>query len=220
MEVYVDNVKVEMKQKKFKSLGNAISAINKKLMKENKIPHEIYVNGSTLRDNSIVVGKDLKVIEVITKTHGAMILESILIAKESIDRYFDIFDDIEESGQESLNDEVEIQLIEMVIFLRWFYNLLLLIKENHILDFIYEDFDEYKLTLTLVIENDQIKEIKDISGDGGKSNSFYIKAASKGVVSQILQKNSTEGIDTVSSATCSSKAIIEACQKALEQAKN
>lgn len=143
MEVYVDNVKVEMKQKKFKSLGNAISAINKKLMKENKIPHEIYVNGSTLRDNSIVVGKDLKVIEVITKTHGAMILESILIAKESIDRYFDIFDDIEESGQESLNDEVEIQLIEMVIFLRWFYNLLLLIKENHILDFIYEDFDEY-----------------------------------------------------------------------------
>lgn len=143
MEVYVDNVKVEMKQKKFKSLGNAISAINKKLMKENKIPHEIYVNGSTLRDNSIVVGKDLKVIEIITKTHGAMILESILIAKESIDRYFDIFDDIEESGQESLNDEVEIQLIEMVIFLRWFYNLLLLIKENHILDFIYEDFDEY-----------------------------------------------------------------------------
>ena len=81
-----------------------------------------------------------------------------------------------------------------------------------------EDFDEYKLTLTLVIENDQIKEIKDISGDGGKSNSFYIKAASKGVVSQILQKNSTEGIDTVSSATCSSKAIIEACQKALEPA--
>ena len=66
----------------------------------------------------------------------------------------------------------------------------------------------------------QAKEIKDISGDGGKSNSFYIKAASKGVVSQILQKNSTEGIDTVSSATCSSKAIIEACQKALEQAKN
>lgn len=83
-----------------------------------------------------------------------------------------------------------------------------------------EDFDEYKLTLTLVIENDQIKEIKDISGDGGKSNSFYIKAASEGVVSQILQKNSTEGIDTVSSAICSSKAIIEACQKALEQAKN
>ena len=143
MEVYVDNVKMEMKQKNFKSLGNAISAINKKLMKENKIPHEIYVNGSTLRDNSIIGGKDLKVIEVITKTHGAMILESILAAKESIDRYFDIFDDMEESGQESLNDEDEIQLIEMVIFLRWFYNLLLLIKENHILDFIYEDFDEY-----------------------------------------------------------------------------
>lgn len=41
-------------------------------------------------------------------------------------------------------------------------------------------------TLTVVIENDKITEIRDISGDGGKSNSFYIKAASKGVVSQIL----------------------------------
>ena len=165
MEVYVDNVKVEMKQKNFKSLGNAISAINKKLMKENKIPHEIYVNGSTLRDNSIIGGKDLKVIEVITKTHGAMILESILTAKESIDRYFEIFDDMEESGQESLNDEDEIQLIEMVIFLRWFYNLLLLIKENHILDFIYEDFDEYIEDFKKELEvAEQAYEARDLIG--------------------------------------------------------
>ena len=165
MEVYVDNVKMEMKQKNFKSLGNAISAINKKLMKENKIPHEIYVNGSTLRDNSIIGGKDLKVIEVITKTHGAMILESILTAKESIDRYFDIFDDMEESGQESLNDEDEIQLIEMVIFLRWFYNLLLLIKENHILDFIYEDFDEYIEDFKKELEvAEQAYEARDLIG--------------------------------------------------------
>ena len=165
MEVYVDNVKVEMKQKNFKSLGNAISAINKKLMKENKIPHEIYVNGSTLRDNSIIGGKDLKVIEVITKTHGAMILESILTAKESIDRYFEIFDDMEESGQESLNDEDEIQLIEMVIFLRWFYNLLLLIKENHILDFIYEDLDEYIEDFKKELEvAEQAYEARDLIG--------------------------------------------------------
>lgn len=165
MEVYVDNVKMEMKQKNFKSLGNAISAINKKLMKENKIPHEIYVNGSTLRDNSIIGGKDLKVIEVITKTHGAMILESILTAKESIDRYFEIFDDMEESGQESLNDEDEIQLIEMVIFLRWFYNLLLLIKENHILDFIYEDFDEYIEDFKKELEvAEQAYEARDLIG--------------------------------------------------------
>ena len=165
MEVYLDNVKMEMKQKNFKSLGNAISAINKKLMKENKIPHEIYVNGSTLRDNSIIGGKDLKVIEVITKTHGAMILESILTAKESIDRYFEIFDDMEESGQESLNDEDEIQLIEMVIFLRWFYNLLLLIKENHILDFIYEDFDEYIEDFKKELEvAEQAYEARDLIG--------------------------------------------------------
>ena len=42
-----------------------------------------------------------------------------------------------------LTEEEEVKLIEMLIFLRWFYNLLLIIQENHILDFIYSDFDEY-----------------------------------------------------------------------------
>ncbi len=165
MEVYVDNIKIEMKQKNFKSLGNAISAINRKLMEENKIPHEIYVNGSTLKDYSIIGVKDLKVIEVTTKTHGAIILESIIIAKESIDRYFDIFDDMEESGQDTIELEDEIQLIEIGIFLRWFYNLLLLIKEDHILDFIYEDFDEYIEDFQRELElAEQAFEAKDLVG--------------------------------------------------------
>lgn len=143
MEVYVDNVKIELGQKSFKSLGRAISVINKRLDKEDKIAHKIYINGHAIKDNSIVDVKNLKVIEVITKSQGGIILESIVDARGYIDRYFSMFETLGTDDQGILTEEEEIKLIEMLIFLRWFYNLLLIIQENHILDFIYSDFDEY-----------------------------------------------------------------------------
>ena len=143
MEVYVDNVKIELGQKSFKSLGRAISVINKRLDKEDKIAHKIYINGHAIKDNSIVDVKNLKVIEVITKSQGGIILESIVDARGYIDKYFSMFETLGTDDQGILTEEEVIKLIEMLIFLRWFYNLLLIIQENHILDFIYSDFDEY-----------------------------------------------------------------------------
>ncbi|MDO4588665.1 MAG: chemotaxis protein [Fusobacterium sp.] len=143
MDVYVDNVKIELGQKSFKSLGKAISVINKRLDKEDKIAHKIYINGHTIKDNTIVDVKKLKVIEVITKSQGGIILESILDARGYIDKYFSIFETLGIDEQGIVTEEEEIKLIETLIFLRWFYNLLLIIQENHILDFVYSDFDEY-----------------------------------------------------------------------------
>lgn len=88
----------------------------------------------------------------------------------------------------------------------------------------YGDFDTYILSLKMTIQNDQIVSITDIQGDGDPLNNSYINRAANGtskipgVVTQILEKNSTEGIDTVSRATCSSNAIIEACRLILESA--
>lgn len=86
-------------------------------------------------------------------------------------------------------------------------------------------FEAYNLTLTLVMKDDTITEIKRVTGDGASSNDNYITRASKGtsaykgVVPQILEKNSVEGIDAVTRATCTSRSIIEACRQALENAK-
>lgn len=86
-------------------------------------------------------------------------------------------------------------------------------------------FDAYDLTMTVRIENDKITDISDISGSGDSSNDRYITRAAQGtsksvgVVTQITEKGMPEGIDTVARATCSSNAIIEGCQKALDEAK-
>lgn len=90
----------------------------------------------------------------------------------------------------------------------------------------YLDFDAYNLSVTVVVENDKIVEIKNVTGDGDSSNDAYINRAVNGrgkipgVVAQILEAGTADGeIDVVSSATCTSNSIIEACQRALEQAK-
>ena len=88
-----------------------------------------------------------------------------------------------------------------------------------------EDFTAYRLSVTVTIENDKIVALSNITGDGDSQNASYIRRASegtskiKGVSAQILETGTLENIDTVSRATCSSKAILEACRNALDAAK-
>lgn len=87
-----------------------------------------------------------------------------------------------------------------------------------------EDFESYNLSLKITVQNDKIVSVTDIRGDGDSSNDTYINRAANGtssrigVVAQIINKGVPEEIDTVSRATCSSKSIIEACEKALQSA--
>ncbi|MBM6874194.1 chemotaxis protein [Fusobacterium mortiferum] len=146
MELYIDNKKVELKQKRFKSFGRMINEITKQLTQDNKVPYKFYINGEKLKDNTVVNLKDLKLVEVITKTEGEMLLDSIMRAKEQIDIFFSIFDSEDDEEENSGKTAVmvsEIEIVERGIFLRWFYNLLLLIKASGDLEFVYSDFDEY-----------------------------------------------------------------------------
>lgn len=90
-----------------------------------------------------------------------------------------------------------------------------------------EDFEEYELSVKLTFENGVITDISEIAGVGDDydtSNDWYVEKAAngtsrkKGVVSQILNKQKTDDIDTVSGATCSSNAIIKAVENALKTA--
>lgn len=80
------------------------------------------------------------------------------------------------------------------------------------------DFDEYNLSLSVTIKDGKIESITDIVGDGSKKNISYIEDAVDGVVPKIVAINGTDGIDAVSEATCSSKAIVNAVNNALENA--
>lgn len=87
------------------------------------------------------------------------------------------------------------------------------------------DFEAYNLTLKVTVRNDKIVAITDVKGDGATANDRYItKAANgtgsrKGITAQVIEKGTTEEIDAVSGATCTSDAILEACNNALLAAK-
>lgn len=86
----------------------------------------------------------------------------------------------------------------------------------------WEDFYDYDLSLTVVLKDGKIVDIQNVHGQYGAAaaaeNDMFVNAAAKKVVSQILEKNSIEGIDAASGATCSSIAIVEACRQALKAA--
>ena len=87
-----------------------------------------------------------------------------------------------------------------------------------------KDFDEYNLSLSVVIKDGKITSISNIKGDGNRKNNSYIEDATNGyddytgVVKQIVDANGTDGINAVSGATCSSQAIIDATNDALKNA--
>ena len=87
------------------------------------------------------------------------------------------------------------------------------------------DFEAYNLFAQVTIQDDKIIKIDNVYGDGGSGNDSYINKAvngtssKTGVVKQITEKGNLDGIDTVSRATCTSQAIIDACQQAFNNAK-
>ena len=143
MEIYIDNKKINTIKKNYSHFGVAIFEINKKLLKENKILNQIYINGEVLQDNSIVKMEDLKTLEIITKTYGGIILESVQNTKQHMDHYFELMDNFYEFEDENSVSFSDMELLEVTFFLNWFYNLLLLIKDNNIFKFVHNEYEEY-----------------------------------------------------------------------------
>lgn len=82
-----------------------------------------------------------------------------------------------------------------------------------------EDFDAYTISMEVTIKKDKITDISNITANTNSSNKAYTNTAKKGMVSKITAKGTADGVDTVSGATCSSKAIKEGCQKAFDAAR-
>lgn len=82
-----------------------------------------------------------------------------------------------------------------------------------------EDFDPYTISMDITIKKDKITEISNITANTNSTNKAYTNDAKKGMVSKIIANGNTDGVNTVAGATCSSKAIKDACQKAFNAAK-
>lgn len=90
------------------------------------------------------------------------------------------------------------------------------------------DFASYQVAVLVTIADGKVAAVTDIQGTGNSydvENDWYLTRAANGtkkypgVIAQIIEKGTADGIDAVSGATCSSGAIVAAVKKAFEMAK-
>lgn len=82
-----------------------------------------------------------------------------------------------------------------------------------------EDFDSYTISMDITIKKDKITEISNITANTNSTNKAYTNDAKKGMVSKIIANGNADSVNTIAGATCSSKAVKDACQKAFNAAK-
>ena len=160
MEVYIDNQKTNFGRRS-KDLEKILKAISKKLEKNEKVIHNIYINGSNIQDN-IILDIDMdrpNIMEVETKSYTDLILDSLTISKEYIDTYFEVKEDFQQLIEN--NEKISaFDIEETDSFLNWFSDLLYFLVENYAFVFqsLRETMETFREELVTLAE---LKEKKD-----------------------------------------------------------
>ena len=160
MEVYIDNQKTNFGRRS-KDLEKILKAISKKLEKNEKVIHNIYINGSNIQDN-IILDIDMdrpNIMEVETKSYTDLILDSLTISKEYIDTYFEVKEDFQQLIEN--NEKISaFDIEETDSFLNWFSDLLYFLVENYAFAFqsLRETMETFREELVTLAE---LKEKKD-----------------------------------------------------------
>lgn len=77
----------------------------------------------------------------------------------------------------------------------------------------------YQVSMTVEISGGKITDVHSVSiTSKDEEDKLYMNDAVNGIVPKIKQKGNANGVDVVSGATYSSKALIEGCKKALREA--
>lgn len=187
---------------------------------ENQTTEVDVVSGATYSSNGILEAIKNALAEAEKATNGG--------AEETPDEDKDLNenpngdpDDTENSGDNSQGpSDSENDSSESVSYQEGTYEVTVMCEPDE-----YEDFDAYNLSMKVTVKDNKIVAIEDVVGDGDEENDRYIewavngRSTCAGVVTQILEKGTVEEIDTVSRATCSSNAIVAACNQVLEDAK-
>lgn len=127
--IYIDNQLITLRKKNFKSIGEAIVECNKLLAKSEKIPAEIFVNGEAFSEKSFSNYKD-GTIEIITKCHNKIVLESIHSIEERGLRFFQISEELEYVDPNT--PDIAKRISEQVNIVGWFFNVMLSLRRNGI----------------------------------------------------------------------------------------
>lgn len=136
MEIFINGEKVNIGIKNTKLL-NVLERIEANVMRNGEVIVELKLDGEMVDGKSLPLNKKVKVLELTTRSHREILIESLYLLESYSDRFFENLSEIEEE-MEDIG-----KLIEMVSFVEWVYGIVLSLKEATAIDLMYSDYNEY-----------------------------------------------------------------------------
>lgn len=136
MEIFINGEKVNIGIKNTKLL-NVLERIEANVMRDGEVIVELKLDGEMVDGKSLPLNKKVKVLELTTRSHREILIESLYLLGSYSDRFFENLSEIEEEIEDIG------KLIEMVSFVEWVYGIVLSLKEATAIDLMYSDYNEY-----------------------------------------------------------------------------
>ncbi|WP_418964807.1 hypothetical protein [Cetobacterium sp.] len=136
MEIFINGEKIDIGIKNTKLL-NVLEKIEANVIKHGEVIVELKLDGEMVDGKSLPLNKKVKVLELTTRSHREILIESLYLLEPYTERFFENFDELEEDAQDLS------RIIEMVSFVEWVLGIVLSLKEATAIDLLYSDYNEY-----------------------------------------------------------------------------
>ena len=136
MKIFVNGQKQEFNTRGG-DLAKLLNRIQKKLNKGGDVIVELKLNGETIEGDIVPVStRGIKVIEITTRTHRRIVIESLYFLEKYYEKFTSIYNSLDEITEIS-------DVVEMVRFTEWLLSLAISLPEVSAVEFMYEDYSEY-----------------------------------------------------------------------------
>ena len=136
MEIFINGEKINIGIKNTKLL-NVLEKIEANVIKHGEVIVELKLDGEMVDGKSLPLNKKVKVLELTTRSHREILIESLYLLETYTERFLENFDELDEGIQDLT------KIIEMVSFVDWVLGIVLSLKEATAIEFIYSDYNEY-----------------------------------------------------------------------------
>ena len=136
MEIFINGEKVNIGIKNTKLL-NVLEKIEANVIKHGEVIVELKLDGEMVDGKALPLNKKVKVLELTTRSHREILIESLYLLETYTERFFENFDELEEETQDLT------KVIEMASYVEWVLGIVLSLKEATAIDLIYSDYNDY-----------------------------------------------------------------------------
>ncbi|MGL5367099.1 MAG: hypothetical protein ACRDAG_02170 [Cetobacterium somerae] len=136
MEIFINGEKINIGIKNTKLL-NVLEKLEANVIQNGEVIVELKLDGEMVDGKSLPLNKKVKILELTTRSHREILIESLYLLEPYSDRFFENLSEVEEE----MNDIGKI--IEMVSFVEWVFGIVLSLKEATAIDLLYSDYNEY-----------------------------------------------------------------------------